>query len=144
MNVVAVVIVDILRLYLFILFVRVVFDWVFVLNRSWRPSGPLVIVLEIVVPLLRHALKVCGSGGGGKEGDQEAQFSARRSGTRSNSRRLFVTRIRSRAIAWAAIRPAPLPLRKGEPGWKTGRSRASGEPTGDQRSSRHPVEAREP
>ena len=48
MNVVATVIIDALRFYLFILFVRVVFDWVFVLNRSWRPSGPLVIVLELV------------------------------------------------------------------------------------------------
>ena len=48
MNAVAEVIVYALRIYLFILFVRVVFDWVFVLNRSWRPSGPLVILLELV------------------------------------------------------------------------------------------------
>ena len=48
MNVAAEVIVYALRIYLFILFVRVVFDWVFVLNRSWRPSGPLVILLELV------------------------------------------------------------------------------------------------
>ncbi|MDQ1682195.1 MAG: YggT family protein [Frankiaceae bacterium] len=58
MNVVAVVIVDILRLYLFILFVRVVFDWVFVLNRSWRPSGPLVIVLEIVYSVTDPPLRL--------------------------------------------------------------------------------------
>ena len=58
MNVVTQVIVDALRFYLLILFVRVVFDWVFVLNRSWRPSGPLVIVLEIVYSVTDPPLRL--------------------------------------------------------------------------------------
>ena len=48
MSVVAGIVVDALRFYLFVLFVRVVFDWIFVLSRNWRPTGPLVILLEIV------------------------------------------------------------------------------------------------
>jgi len=58
MNVVTQVIVDALRFYLLILFVRVVFDWIFVLNRSWRPSGPLVIVLEIVYSVTDPPLRL--------------------------------------------------------------------------------------
>ena len=58
MNVVTTVIVDALRFYLLILFVRVVFDWVFVLNRNWRPSGPLVIVLEIVYSVTDPPLRL--------------------------------------------------------------------------------------
>ncbi len=48
MHVVVDVIIGALQLFLLLLFIRVIFDWVFVLSRSWRPTGPLVVLLEIV------------------------------------------------------------------------------------------------
>ena len=35
-------------LYLLLLFARLVIGWIGVFARDWRPSGPLVVVLEVV------------------------------------------------------------------------------------------------
>lgn len=35
-------------LYLILLFARLVIGWIGVFARDWRPSGPLVVVLEVV------------------------------------------------------------------------------------------------
>ena len=35
-------------LYLILLFARLVIGWIGVFARAWRPSGPLVVVLEVV------------------------------------------------------------------------------------------------
>ena len=52
----------ILQLFLILLFVRFVFDWVQVFARSWTPKGPLLVVLEVVYtitdPPLRALRKV--------------------------------------------------------------------------------------
>ena len=46
-----------LQLYLLILFLRVIFDWVFVFSPSWRPTGPLVILLELIYSLTDPPLR---------------------------------------------------------------------------------------
>jgi YggT family protein len=38
----------ILQLFLILLFVRFVFDWVQVFARDWRPRGVLLVILEVV------------------------------------------------------------------------------------------------
>jgi len=38
----------VLQLFLILLFIRFVFDWVQVFARSWSPSGVLLVMLEIV------------------------------------------------------------------------------------------------
>ena len=58
MHVVVGLVIDALRLYLFILFVRVVFDWILALSRSWRPTGPLVVLLEIIYSLTDPPLRL--------------------------------------------------------------------------------------
>jgi YggT family protein len=58
MHVVVDVVVGALQLFLLLLFIRVVFDWVFVLSRSWRPSGPLVVLLEIVYSVTDPPLRL--------------------------------------------------------------------------------------
>lgn len=46
-----------LQLYLLVLFLRVIFDWVFVFSPSWRPTGPLVILLELIYSLTDPPLR---------------------------------------------------------------------------------------
>ena len=48
MYVVGSIIGTILQLFLILLFVRFVFDWVQVFARDWRPSGVLLVILEVV------------------------------------------------------------------------------------------------
>ena len=48
MQFVGLVIALVLQLFLILLFVRFVFDWVQVFARSWSPSGVLLVMLEIV------------------------------------------------------------------------------------------------
>jgi YggT family protein len=38
----------VLQLFLILLFIRFVFDWVQVFARSWSPSGALLVMLEVV------------------------------------------------------------------------------------------------
>ncbi len=48
MVVVGSVIAIVLQLFLILLFVRFVFDWVQVFARDWRPRGVLLVLLEVV------------------------------------------------------------------------------------------------
>ena len=48
MQFVGLVIALVLQLFLILLFIRFVFDWVQVFARSWSPSGVLLVMLEIV------------------------------------------------------------------------------------------------
>jgi YggT family protein len=41
----------VLWLYFIVLLLRLVFDWVLVLSRTWEPTGPVVIILEVVYSL---------------------------------------------------------------------------------------------
>ncbi|MFT4235986.1 MAG: YggT family protein [Microbacterium sp.] len=38
-------------LYFIVMFVRLIFDWVPMFNREWRPSGVLLVIAEIVYTL---------------------------------------------------------------------------------------------
>lgn len=46
MTIVGVILQTVLWLFFIALLARLVFDWVFVLSRSWEPKGPIVLVLE--------------------------------------------------------------------------------------------------
>lgn len=46
-----------LWLYFVVLLLRLVFDWVLLLSRSWEPKGPVVIILEIVYSLTDPPLR---------------------------------------------------------------------------------------
>jgi YggT family protein len=41
----------------FLLLARLVFDWVFVFARSWRPAGPVVVLLEVIYSITDPPLK---------------------------------------------------------------------------------------
>jgi YggT family protein len=41
----------------FTLLARLVFDWVFVFARNWRPSGPIVVLLELIYSVTDPPLK---------------------------------------------------------------------------------------
>ena len=41
----------------FLLIGRLIFDWVFMFARSWRPSGPVVVLLEIIYSITDPPLK---------------------------------------------------------------------------------------
>ena len=43
--------------FFFILLARLVFDWVQMFARSWRPSGPLIVVLEVIYTTTDPPLK---------------------------------------------------------------------------------------
>jgi len=43
--------------YVLVLFVRLIFDWVQVFSRQWRPTGPLLVVAEIVYTVTDPPLK---------------------------------------------------------------------------------------
>jgi YggT family protein len=47
----------ILEVFFVILLARFVFDWVFVLARNWRPSGPIVFLLELIYTVTDPPLK---------------------------------------------------------------------------------------
>lgn len=57
MTIVGQVLSTVLWLYFIVLLLRLVFDWVFVLSRSWEPKGPIVLVLEAVYSLTDPPLK---------------------------------------------------------------------------------------
>ncbi len=38
----------VLQLFFWLMLIRLVFDWVQVFARSWAPSGPILVVLEVV------------------------------------------------------------------------------------------------
>jgi YggT family protein len=47
----------VLWLFFLALLARLVFDWVFVLSRSWEPKGPMVVVLEATYSVTDPPLK---------------------------------------------------------------------------------------
>lgn len=47
----------VLWLFFIALLARLVFDWVFVLSRSWEPKGPIVLVLEATYSVTDPPLK---------------------------------------------------------------------------------------
>lgn len=57
MRVVGQIIEGLLWFFLVLLWVRFVVDWVQVFARSWRPSGPLLIVLEVVYSVTDPPIK---------------------------------------------------------------------------------------
>ncbi|QNN53083.1 YggT family protein [Nocardioides mesophilus] len=48
MTVVGSILLLVLQVFLWLLLIRLVFDWVQVFARSWAPRGPLLVVLEVV------------------------------------------------------------------------------------------------
>ncbi len=48
MAVVGAILLLVLQVFLWLMLIRLVFDWVQVFARSWRPRGPLLVVLEVV------------------------------------------------------------------------------------------------
>ena len=57
MRVVASVLVFVLTVYLVLLVLRLVFDYVMMLSRTFRPSGPLVLLLEVIYSATDPPLK---------------------------------------------------------------------------------------
>ena len=57
MHVIGQIIEGLLWLFLVMLWVRFVVDWVQVFARSWSPSGPLLIVLEVVYSVTDPPIK---------------------------------------------------------------------------------------
>ena len=57
MHIVGQVIEGILWAFIALLWVRFVFDWVQVFARSWSPSGPLLVLLEIVYSVTDPPIK---------------------------------------------------------------------------------------
>ncbi len=47
-----------LTVFLVLLFLRLIFEYVFLLARSFRPSGPLVVLLELIYTVTDPPLKV--------------------------------------------------------------------------------------
>ena len=47
----------VLWLFLALLFVRFIVDWVQVFARSWTPSGPILVVLEVVYTITDPPIK---------------------------------------------------------------------------------------
>jgi YggT family protein len=45
-------------LYILVLIVRFVLDWVTVINRSWRPKGPMLVVAELTFTLTDPPLRL--------------------------------------------------------------------------------------
>ncbi|SEA44668.1 YggT family protein [Bowdeniella nasicola] len=44
-------------IYLLILFARVILDWIQVFNRSWRPSGPILVIANVIYALTDPPVK---------------------------------------------------------------------------------------
>lgn len=57
MTIVGAVLSTVLGLFFLALLARLVFDWVFVLSRSWEPRGPIVLVLEATYSVTDPPLK---------------------------------------------------------------------------------------
>ena len=57
MHIVGLVIHAILWVFIALLWVRFVFDWVQVFARSWSPSGPLLVILEVVYSITDPPIK---------------------------------------------------------------------------------------
>lgn len=57
MTIVGAVLSTVLWLFFLALLARLVFDWVFVLSRSWEPKGPMVVVLEATYSVTDPPLK---------------------------------------------------------------------------------------
>lgn len=57
MHVIGQIIEGLLWFFLVMLWVRFVFDWVQVFARSWSPSGPLLVVLELVYSVTDPPIK---------------------------------------------------------------------------------------
>ena len=57
MHVIGQIIEGLLWLFLVLLWVRFVVDWVQVFARSWSPSGPLLLVLEVVYSITDPPIK---------------------------------------------------------------------------------------
>lgn len=57
MTIVGAVLSIVLWLFFLALLARLVFDWVFVLSRSWEPKGPMVLVLEATYSVTDPPLK---------------------------------------------------------------------------------------
>ena len=57
MNVVGQVLHGLLWLFIALLWIRFIVDWVQVFARSWTPTGPLVVVLEIVYSVTDPPIK---------------------------------------------------------------------------------------
>ena len=57
MSVVGGVLFIVLEVFFVILLARFVFDWVFILARNWRPSGPIVFLLEAIYTVTDPPLK---------------------------------------------------------------------------------------
>ena len=47
----------VLQIYLLLLLARIVLDWVFVLARDWRPSGAILVIVELVYTLTDPPIK---------------------------------------------------------------------------------------
>jgi YggT family protein len=56
-SIVGVILQTVLWLFFIALLARLVFDWVFVLSRSWEPKGPIVLVLEATYSVTDPPLK---------------------------------------------------------------------------------------
>nr|WP_245190103.1 YggT family protein [Leucobacter exalbidus] len=48
----------VLRLYILVLWARLIIDWVMVFNRSFRPRGPLAVAVELVYSLTDPPIKM--------------------------------------------------------------------------------------
>ena len=57
MHIVGQVIEGVLWVFIALLWVRFVFDWVQVFARSWSPSGPLLVLLEVVYSVTDPPIK---------------------------------------------------------------------------------------
>ncbi|RZS82905.1 YggT family protein [Motilibacter rhizosphaerae] len=51
------VLIDVVRLYIIVLFVRLVLDYVQMFARSWTPKGPVLVLAEIVYTVTDPPLK---------------------------------------------------------------------------------------
>jgi YggT family protein len=49
---------DVVSLYLYLLFARVVLEWVMVLSRGWRPTGALIPIFELVYTVTDPPIKL--------------------------------------------------------------------------------------
>lgn len=50
-DLVIVIVINLVRLYMLVLLVRVVLDWVQLLARQWRPTGPVLVMANLVYAL---------------------------------------------------------------------------------------------
>ena len=58
MEIVGQILYGILWFFIALLWVRFIIDWVQIFARSWRPSGPLLVVLEVVYSITDPPIKL--------------------------------------------------------------------------------------